>query len=56
MLLKSESRDWHHRVATIVDSLTGAAEAVHNAAGNGSRRNGHGLVTGQPAVAAESAE
>jgi putative flippase GtrA len=56
-LLKSETMDWHKRVATIVDSLTGeehAAAANGNVSGNGKRggmQTGPGLVG--PAVAAE---
>jgi hypothetical protein len=52
-LLKSETMDWHRRVATIVDAITGN--------GNGASANGHParngsvrLVSGQPTVATET--
>ncbi|MEA2449204.1 MAG: hypothetical protein QOG63_1136 [Thermoleophilaceae bacterium] len=55
-LLKSETRDWHKRVATIVDSLTGHSGEQAEADEKGQRRTGRGLVGGQAAIAAESAE
>ncbi len=57
-LLRSETMDWHRRVATIVDSLTGTNGNGH---GNGNGANGHPraairVVGGQPAVATETAD
>jgi hypothetical protein len=57
MLLKSETRDWHTRVGTIVDTLTGnGSEPVEDALRKGPRGPGRGLVSGHPAIAAEAAE
>jgi putative flippase GtrA len=56
MLLKSETMDWHRRVGTIVDSLTEGNDPTESGSDDGPRRPGRGLVTGQPAVATESAE
>jgi putative flippase GtrA len=57
-LLKSETMDWHKRVATIVDSITGSAsgEPAETLRDKGPRRPGRGLVSGQAAVATETAE
>jgi hypothetical protein len=57
-LLKSETMDWHKRVATIVDSLTSPEPPPASTNGNGkpaSRQATRGLVGG-PAVASETAE
>jgi dolichol-phosphate mannosyltransferase len=58
-LLKSETMDWHRRVATIVDSLAGdGGNGSGGAAANGQgpRRPGRGLVRGRPAVATETTD
>jgi putative flippase GtrA len=54
-VLKSETMDWHRRVATIVDALTSVgSEAETN--GHVSKRAGLRIVGGQPAVATETAD
>jgi hypothetical protein len=54
-LLKSETMDWHRRVATIVDSIVGP-NANPSSNGHAPRNGGIRLAGGQPAVATETAE
>ncbi|MEA2429050.1 MAG: hypothetical protein QOF37_2678, partial [Thermoleophilaceae bacterium] len=54
-LLKSETMDWHRRVATIVDAIVGP-NANPSSNGHAPRNGGIRLAGGQPAVATETAE
>jgi hypothetical protein len=52
LLLKSETMDWHRRVAAIIDAQTGAAEVNGNGKPAG-ERSLRGIVGG-PALATET--
>jgi hypothetical protein len=58
LLLRSETMDWHQRVGNVVDTLTAALRETSDGYKRrfGRAQNGRPLASGQPAVAAETAD